>query len=132
MYKIQPNCHIIINNVVSLQKWYINANIQCFHGTHIIIGTIAIIFLIISILLVPFVGIISCGYLFKVRTYMCLELYKHYVAKPSNYIYPGIQKLYLNIHRIMNIGKRLPKLYPLIQLTQTTSGGAVLNQAEDY
>lgn len=55
------------------QKWYIDATAQCFHGAHAIIGTIAIIFLVISTLLVPFVGAISCGYLFKVHT--CHNIY---------------------------------------------------------
>jgi len=49
-----------------LQKWYIDANIQCFNGAHAVIGTVAVLLLIIAVLLVPTVGLISCGILFKV------------------------------------------------------------------
>ena len=51
-----------------MQKWYIDANIQCFHGTHIIIGTIAIVFLVMSVAFIPFVGFACSGVILKVNT----------------------------------------------------------------
>ena len=70
---------------VWLQKWYINANVQCFHGTHTIIGTTAIIFLVITIFLIPFVGVISCGYLFKVCSSFKINFIHHLVCTKITY-----------------------------------------------
>lgn len=47
---------IYLLSQLSLQKWYVDANTKCFHGSHAAIGTIAIIFLILSVSFVPFVG----------------------------------------------------------------------------
>ena len=48
------------------QKWFIDATIQCFHGTHAVIGTIAIILVILSVLFVPFIGLACSEMILKV------------------------------------------------------------------
>ena len=64
-----------------MQKWYIDANIQCFHGTHIIIGTIAIIFLVMSVVFVPFIGFACSGVILKVNAvFSIVTIFVYYVA----------------------------------------------------
>ncbi|XP_065899024.1 uncharacterized protein [Dysidea avara] len=61
------NCPVIpLQDGDNTGKWYIDASVQCFHGTHAAIGTIAIVLLIVAVLLVPTVGLIGCGILFKI------------------------------------------------------------------
>ena len=58
------------------QKWFIDATIQCFHGTHAVIGTIAVILVILSVLSIPFIGLACSEVILKVcylaSTYVCI------------------------------------------------------------
>ena len=45
-----------------IQRWYVNGNVECFSGGHIILGVLAIVVLIFCILLIPLVFVYAKGY----------------------------------------------------------------------
>ena len=56
-----------------LQRWIVNGNIECFTGWHAPLALLAIAVLVVTVTLVPLVGLISVKqHLFKVTTIMIM------------------------------------------------------------
>ena len=44
-----------------LQRWFVNGEVECFTGSHVALGLLAILVLLVSLLLIPFVFLLAIG-----------------------------------------------------------------------
>ena len=60
------NCTLLPPLPLSLQRWFVNGEVECFTGGHVALGLLAILVLLVSLLLIPFVFLLATGRVKKV------------------------------------------------------------------